>query len=33
MNSLLHIEHAKAMDQQRQAVRRPRRLSARKRSI
>jgi hypothetical protein len=33
MNSLLHIHHAKAIDQQRLAVRRPRRLSSRKRSI
>jgi hypothetical protein len=33
MNSLLTIHHAKAVDQQRLAVRRPRRFSVKKRSI
>jgi hypothetical protein len=33
MNSLLHIHHANAVDQQRLAVRRTRRFSTRKRSI
>ena len=33
MNSLIHIHHANAVNTQRLAVRRPRRLSSRKRGI
>jgi hypothetical protein len=33
MNSLIHITHAKAVNEQRLAVRRPRRFSTRKRGI